>query len=135
RGAWQLAEVADRFEQFIAAFAPCTALLERARPSAADAFALRCLLIHEYRRVLLRTVDLPPALLPAQWPGDAAMALVGTLYRRVQADAAAWVCATLSNAEGLLPPPSAAFYARFGGLVAPSVPPAASPRRAVAARV
>jgi len=115
-GAWQLDELAARFAAFDARFRPFEGLLADGPPTGADAFVLRCLLIHEYRRILLRTVDLPPALLPPDWTGHDAMALVGALYRRVQAPAAAYARAVLSNADGPLPPPDAAFYRRFGGL-------------------
>lgn len=36
----------------------------------ADAFTARILLIHHYRRVVLRDPLLPSALLPADWPGS-----------------------------------------------------------------
>jgi len=115
-GAWQLDDLAARFAAFDARFRPFEGLLAGEPPSDADAFVLRCLLIHEYRRILLRTVDLPPALLPRDWTGHDAMALVGALYRRVQAPAADYARTMLSNAEGPLPPPDAAFFRRFGGL-------------------
>jgi phenylacetic acid degradation operon negative regulatory protein len=41
---------------------------------------VRTLLIHEYRRVLLRDPNLPEALLPAGWPGLQARALCESLY-------------------------------------------------------
>jgi phenylacetic acid degradation operon negative regulatory protein len=47
----------------------------------AQAFIVRTLLIHEYRRVLLRDAQLPPALLPLDWPGVAAYALCRDFYR------------------------------------------------------
>ncbi len=115
-GAWQLDELAARFAAFDARFRPFETLLADDPPADADAFVLRCLLIHEYRRILLRTVDLPPALLPADWTGHDAMTLVATLYRRVQAPAAAYARRVLRNADGPLPPPQATFYRRFGGL-------------------
>ena len=117
-GAWQLDDLAARFAAFDARFRPFEALLADDPPgdADADAFVLRCLLIHEYRRILLRTVDLPPALLPVDWTGHDAMALVATLYRLVHAPAAAYARRVLSNADGALPPPDATFYRRFGGL-------------------
>ena len=42
---------------------------------------MRTLLIHEYRRVLLRDPRLPAALLPLDWPGAAAFALCRDFYR------------------------------------------------------
>lgn len=114
---WRLAELAARFEQFIARFAQFEALLA-AQPDIAsrDAFVLRTLLIHEYRRVLLKSTELPPDLLPDPWPGHAARALTATLYRRVHAAASIYCQTALENTNGPLPSPAADFHQRFGGL-------------------
>ena len=53
------------------------------RMSHADAFALRALLIHEYRRILLRDPCLPVPLLPKNWIGAQARALCGELYAQL----------------------------------------------------
>jgi len=49
----------------------------------ADAFFVRTLLVHEYRRVLLRDPNLPEALLPQDWPGRTARGLCRDLYRKL----------------------------------------------------
>jgi len=117
RASWRLDELAGRFEQFITRFALFDALLAGVRVlEPRDAFLLRTLLIHEYRRVLLKSTELPPALLPARWPGHAAHDLTASLYRRLHAPASAYCQRALENAAGPLPPPSSAFFARFGGL-------------------
>ncbi len=77
---------------------------------------MRTLLIHAYRRVLLRDPQLPAALLPLDWPGAAAYALCRDLYRLTHRAAERHLTATLQDAEGRLPPASAEFHARFGGL-------------------
>ena len=54
------------------------------RPSAeADALVARTLLIHAFRRVVLRDPGLPRDLLPADWQGDAARALAARIYAQV----------------------------------------------------
>ena len=45
---------------------------------------MRTLLIHAYRRVLLRDPQLPAALLPLDWPGAAAYALCRDFYRAAE---------------------------------------------------
>ncbi|MGE0483606.1 MAG: phenylacetic acid degradation operon negative regulatory protein PaaX [Gammaproteobacteria bacterium] len=115
--AWQLDEAAARLRVFIERFQPCADDLETGRiPSPSTAFQLRCLLIHEYRRILLRTPDLPAELLAVDWPGHAARELVAGLYRRLHAAASHHASAVLCDASGPLPPPDAAFLGRFGGL-------------------
>ncbi|MBR7244646.1 PaaX family transcriptional regulator C-terminal domain-containing protein, partial [Klebsiella pneumoniae] len=53
-------------------------------PSPQDCFLARTLLIHEYRRLLLRDPQLPDELLPGDWEGRAARQLCRNLYRLVQ---------------------------------------------------
>ena len=77
---------------------------------------MRTLLIHAFRRVLLRDPLLPPALLPLDWPGAAAYALCRDFYRLTHRCAEQHLLATLRGNGERLPPANAAFYARFEGL-------------------
>ncbi len=115
--AWDVAGTAARYQEFITDFTPFQELLTGGCVvTERDAFVLRSLLIHNYRRVLLGTTDLPPSLLPSPWSGATAMSLVKTLYAALQVPATRYACTRLSNAEGPLPPPTTAFFSRFGGL-------------------
>ena len=117
RNSWRLGELAGRFQQFITRFSAFEALLaDMPALDPRDAFVLRTLLIHEYRRLLLKSAELPPVLLPPQWPGHAARDLTAVLYRRLHAPASSYCQSALENALGPLPPPSSAFLTRFGGL-------------------
>ncbi|WP_272910976.1 PaaX family transcriptional regulator C-terminal domain-containing protein, partial [Falsiroseomonas oryziterrae] len=69
------------------------------------------LLIHEWRRLVLRAPPLPPALLPPDWPGAAARALTAALYRRLTPAAEAWLDAEGRNEDGPLPPARASRFA------------------------
>ena len=118
RMSWRLDELAVRFEQFICRFSIFESLLaDRPTVQACDAFVLRTLLIHEYRRILLKSTELPPALLPARWPGHAARALTARLYARLHGAASAYCSLALENDVGALPGPSPAYFQRFGGLL------------------
>ncbi len=77
---------------------------------------VRTLLIHAYRRALLRDPQLPAALLPLDWPGAAAFALCRDFYRLTHRAAERHLTATLAAESGPLPPAGAGFYRRFGGL-------------------
>ena len=63
----------------------------------AQGFIVRTLLIHAYRRVLLRDPQLPAALLPLDWPGAAAYALCRDFYRLTHRAAERHLAATLSE--------------------------------------
>ena len=77
---------------------------------------MRTLLIHAYRRALLRDPLLPAALLPLDWPGAAAHALCRDFYRLTHRSAEAHLAAAYAADGEALPAANAAFHARFGGL-------------------
>jgi phenylacetic acid degradation operon negative regulatory protein len=68
--AWPLAEIGEAYRRFNTLFASLDASLAQTDSlSPIDALVARILLIHEYRRVILRDPILPQALLPEHWPG------------------------------------------------------------------
>ena len=100
---WPLDRTADAYAKFIKTFEPLRAWMERGTLSDADAFTARILLIHHYRRVVLRDPLLPGALLPADWPGRAARKLCGGIYRGLLPASERWLDANASNENGPLP--------------------------------
>ena len=117
--AWDLAGVAVDYRRFLARFG---GVIQRFRQTSdgahdpAQSFVVRTLLIHAYRRVLLRDPQLPAALLPLDWPGPAAYALCRDFYRLTHRAAERHLVAMLRSERGALPPASPWFYRRFGGL-------------------
>ena len=97
--AWPLESLAEGYGRFLDAFAP----LELLDIPPAEALPLRLLLVHEWRRLVLRDPRLPDSLLPEAWPGVAAHVLVVTLYRRLTPAAESWLDAEGRNEEGALP--------------------------------
>src|SRR5271168_4515052 len=81
---WPLERTADAYLKFMKTFEPLRGWIgARSRLTDTDAFTARILLIHHYRRVVLRDPLLPTALLPEDWPGSAARTLCGEIYRAV----------------------------------------------------
>lgn len=76
---WNLEGLAAQYRTFIADYAPLEKLLGAA-PVPGAAFAVRALLLHGWRRIVLHDPQLPPALLPPDWPGLAARSLCVRLY-------------------------------------------------------
>ena len=114
---WRLDDVAARFADFIDTFAAVSAALKRERSfDAMDAFMVRTLAIHEYRRVLLKTTDLPEDLLPDRWPGQEARRITTAMYRAVHTDAVLYAREAMQNRDGPLPLADPGYYERFGGL-------------------
>ena len=117
RRAWDLERLARAYRDFLVRFRAVGEALEgRAVLDPPTALLVRVLLIHEFRRVLLRDPLLPKELLPGDWPGLAARRLARTLYRSTSEPAERHLMALLETAEGRLPSAAPYFYARFGGL-------------------
>src|SRR4051812_47335705 len=114
RESWPLHRTADAYLKFMKTFEPLSRWTIRQDASAdADAFAARILLIHHYRRVVLRDPLLPTALLPADWPGRAARQLCGELYRRLLPASEQWLDRNGTNEAGPLPKAEAELARRF----------------------
>src|SRR5260370_3385473 len=78
---WPLQRTADAYQKFMKTFEPLRGWIDRReRLSDVDAFTARILLIHHYRRVVLRDPLLPTAFLPPDWPGRAARQLCRQAY-------------------------------------------------------
>lgn len=115
---WDLSEVATAYRQFIERFAPLAALLHQPACSFTpeQAFVMRTLVIHAYRRVQLHDPQLPLELLPAPWPGSQAYQLAREIYLAVQAMAEQHIDAALRKEDAAAPVAAAAYFERFGGL-------------------
>ena len=98
------------------AYLPVSAALGQApAPSPENAMALRCLMIHEWRRLALRVLAIPADLVQANDPEPETRALVASIYARVLAPSEAWLDANAATPTGPLPPPDARLAQRFGG--------------------
>jgi len=117
RESWKIDELAAHYSEFIQLFRPLwQSLKEQAQLDPKACFLARVLLIHEYRKLLLRDPQLPDELLPGDWEGRAARQLCRNIYRLVQGPAEQWLEAAMETADGPLPAVSEGFYKRFGGL-------------------
>lgn len=115
--AWDLTAVAQSYRGFIDQFTPLLALLrEPAGLAPQDAFVMRSLLIHAYRRLQLHDPMLPIELLPDPWPGSDAYQVARAIYLMVYAQAEVHLDEVLRREDGAAPGADEAFYQRFGGL-------------------
>ncbi len=89
---WPSGETAEAYRAFIGGFTPLAAAFDRGDPLAElDAVAARTLLIHDWRRIVLRDPGLPAELLPADWPGEEARALARKIYRALAGPSEVWL--------------------------------------------
>ncbi|MDJ0684745.1 MAG: PaaX family transcriptional regulator C-terminal domain-containing protein [Alphaproteobacteria bacterium] len=116
--AWPMAEIAALYDRFLTAFDPFCAAPTRYAGAPQAAFQLRTLLVHAYRRIVLKDPGLPEALAPTDWRGAEAHAAYEALYRALTNAAQTHVAERLAASETESAPRALApFYARrFGGL-------------------
>lgn len=118
---WDMERLAADYAAFLSTFRPVAETLgATARLDPETCFAVRTLLMHAYRRVLLRDPKLPEELLDANWPGTAARLLCRDLYRRIQAPAERHLLAMLETPAGAAPAAHPSYFRRFGGLNGPA---------------
>jgi phenylacetic acid degradation operon negative regulatory protein len=110
---WPLDRTAEAYRRFMKSFEPLRSWATRDKLSDIDALTARVLLIHHYRRVVLRDPLLPAALLPRDWPGRAARELCGEIYRGVLPASEQWLDRHASNENGALPAAGKGLYRRF----------------------
>ena len=116
RRAWDLEVLAGAYGQFVATYQPILDELRHSHlgdVSEQDAFLLRTLLIHDYRRLLLRDPELPEVLLPADWPGQQARLLCKDLYKRLEPLSARHLDKLFCLADGSVPTEDATLPERF----------------------
>ena len=113
---WALDEVRDGYLRFIERFTPLARLLDTSEVSPEQAFVIRTLLIHAFRRVQLHDPKLPSSLLPEAWPGNDSYALCREIYRKVYDAAQSWLLAALRREDEHAADAAPSFYERFGGL-------------------
>jgi len=111
---WPLKEISKSYGRFIRRFegllTPNEPLTE-AEPE--QAFAVRTLLIHAYRRVQLHDPQLPQVLLGESWPGETAYTLCRSIYQQILTTSDHYVAATLQQEQPTVHAVRAEFRQRF----------------------
>lgn len=115
---WPLTEISENYLAFIEQFERLPALIREAGPllPPGQAFIIRSLLIHEFRRALLHDPRLPIELLPHDWAGKTAYELCRDIYGATYRRAEDYIMDALHEEDPQAPPAADFFYARFGGL-------------------
>jgi phenylacetic acid degradation operon negative regulatory protein len=112
--AWPLEATAQAYRRFIATFAPLAdALADDAAVDDLEALVARVLLIHEYRRIVLRDPILPSEVLPLDWPGVPARDLCARLYRKLIVPSERWLDANAIDESGAALPANSDLARRF----------------------
>jgi phenylacetic acid degradation operon negative regulatory protein len=110
--AWPVDSLAEQYRRFLTVFAPLQAAVASGLTDL-DALMLRILLVHEYRRIILRDPLLPTPMLPKDWPGEAARALCAGLYPQLLPGSERWLDAHAVSQTGPLQAADASIHERF----------------------
>lgn len=114
---WHLDRLAADYRRFEERFRPTLRwLASSAQITPEQCFILRTLLIHEFRRILLRDPQLPVSLLAPEWPGHTARTLCRSIYSETLEKSEQHLLTTIETPEGRLPAADASLYRRFGGV-------------------
>jgi phenylacetic acid degradation operon negative regulatory protein len=114
---WPVQELHQRYEKFISDFREFFNLVDSEEElNPMQAFQIRILLIHQYRRILLKDPNLPFELLPSNWLSLNSRNLSSNLYQTVVMAGDEFFMEIARTSEGSMPPAHPQFYKRFGGL-------------------
>jgi phenylacetic acid degradation operon negative regulatory protein len=115
---WDVKQLANSYKKFSSIYQPLIAEWlsmgsKHANDQMEKAFLLRLLLIHDFRRLLLRDPSLPLNLLPAQWPGQAARQTCTELYGLLRSASEKYLDSHLQLADGQWTSSRKVFAQRF----------------------
>ncbi len=107
----------QEYSEFIELFKAIIPAAGRAKKKDEElCFLLRTLLIHKYRRILLRESELPHELIPEDCLSRQARDITEQLYKTICAPAEDYFLRIGESADGSLAPADDEYYTRFGGL-------------------
>lgn len=115
RAAWDLDQLAQMYRDFVQRYQPILEQCQKSPDSISgqQAFIGRVLLVHDYRRLLLRDPMLPDVLQPSNWPGQQARLLCGELYRRLVPASERFLDLHFQLADGSSPVAADVLHDRF----------------------
>lgn len=117
KGCWPLEELCEMYRKFMERYRPVyQGLSDGDLQEPMDSLLIRLLLIHEYRKILLKDPRLPSKLMPAHWVGHAAYQLCRNIYRLLLTESEYCLSHIMETETGSLPEPDKSFYNRFSGL-------------------
>jgi len=108
------ARLADEFSALSGAYRPILKALEKISSlDPEDAITLRCLMIHEWRRMALRVLAIPADLAPKDDAEPETRALIARIYRELLAPSERWLDSHAATVCGSLPPAHSRLARRF----------------------
>lgn len=112
--AWPLEELSHQYAAFSNRYRNLHAALQAGDLNEPlDCLAVRTIVIHDWRRIVLKDPNLPADLTPEPWPGNEAGHIVAGIYRNVLEKSEAYLDDCYLSPENLLPKPGKELRSRF----------------------
>ncbi|MCW9017564.1 MAG: hypothetical protein OQJ89_11400, partial [Kangiellaceae bacterium] len=108
---WELDSLEQGYREFVRDYSEIESSDLKADPELQ--FLIRTLLIHEFRRILLKDLELPKSMLHENWAGESAYQLTKRLYKTLAKSSSLFVTSEFECQQGKLPQAIANFEARF----------------------
>ena len=108
---WELDSLEQEYREFVEVYSK----FEQSdfKADAELQFSLRILLIHEFRRILLKDHELPKSMLNDNWTGEAAYQLIKSLYGALAKSSCNYATSEFECQHGKLPKAIEEFKLRF----------------------
>lgn len=113
---WDIDTIKQNYIVYLDYFREVVSLLQQHTLTPKQAFQIRTLLIHHYRRAILKDPRLPLELLPVDWPFISACNLTANIYKQIYELADQYFLSVARTTEGGLPVCLPAFNKRFSDL-------------------
>ncbi|MGI9352990.1 MAG: PaaX family transcriptional regulator [Rhizobiaceae bacterium] len=111
---WKIDDLNSRYQALIEKYVPVGKFLRSRKLDAPiDCLAVRLMLIHDWRKLVLQDADLPSELKPAGWKGEEARTIVAELYRLLLNDSELYLDTCYAGPDVKLPPPEINLSSRF----------------------
>lgn len=111
---WNLPELEKRSKNFIKTFSPLHQMLQGGETTPPEqAFIIRTIVVHEYRRMMVHYPILPQKLLPADWAWLDAYSLCAHIYKRVLTESETYLDSISNSLPIPMPPAGPNLYNRF----------------------
>lgn len=115
--AWDLTTVLARYQVFIERYEELLAAIWKfPRIPGEQAFAIRSMMIHDFRRIRLLDPGLPNSLFPVGWNGERAFYIAHELYDLLVPSSEQFIMEVMQGPDGRILSVEPSFYNRFGGL-------------------
>ncbi|MEM9279702.1 MAG: PaaX family transcriptional regulator C-terminal domain-containing protein [Pseudomonadota bacterium] len=111
---WRISDLNSRYENLIDKYSRVLALVQQhGLREPLDCMAVRVLLIHDWRRLVLQDVDLPGELKPQDWVGEDARALVSEIYHLILPGSECFLDGCFATPEQKMQPAVKELHTRF----------------------